>query len=259
MNQPTYGELKAFWQDRGRALPSQSTPAAATDNQIVAHRSMPVRYANVKDAELGLAIGSKYAIVFAGFSGLEYAAADRVDTHVRAILDEKIAQYGKDNLVAVAGATEEGIGRIYAIAKSLGIATLGIVSTEAEKWDVPISPYCDKVIYVPDPKGTWEVNAEDGESYTVKAAWISRMRGGLGGCLVLLGGGDVAVTELKQAWAKKIPTQVFGDYDPDPEKARAKQEKENAKALREGREPKVFDHTPVRTLLKSLGKTSGAM
>ena len=85
-------------------------------------------------------------LTFAGYSAagyqdpaamLDYAAA-ALDTHSPA-----------STLVNI-GATPQGIGAVYAIARQRGFTTTGIVSSLARTEQVTLSPFVDVVFYIED-------------------------------------------------------------------------------------------------------------
>ncbi|PTB17743.1 hypothetical protein C9I57_26340 [Trinickia symbiotica] len=192
--------------------------------------------------DLRSSIGSKHPLVVAGFSGLGYADPAHLDRQFREILNQKIKKHGRHNLIVVAGATDEGIGRVYDLAREEGIATRGIVSSEAQRWGTKISPSCQHVIYVKRPEDDWNVTSPEGDSYMVRAA--------LGGSFLAFGGGEVAVTEATEALNKGIRTELFPEFEPDPKKVEARRAKEKAKALEKGTDYKDFNATPLRDFVQ---------
>ncbi|AWK14457.1 hypothetical protein CCS41_08170 [Candidatus Fukatsuia symbiotica] len=109
--------------------------------------------------------GDKYILVFSGFSGLGYENPAQLEEKLENILDDTIRDYGRANILVVAGATEEGIGTVYRLAKAKGIAILGIVSEEAE--EMPLATNEQETVLIPDPGKTWKVLDENGHSYMV--------------------------------------------------------------------------------------------
>jgi transaldolase len=57
------------------------------------------------------------------------------------ILDE----FDPSKTIVNIGATPEGIGAVYELAKRRGFTTTGIVSTQAKKYDAELSPCVDYV------------------------------------------------------------------------------------------------------------------
>jgi hypothetical protein len=176
-------------------------------------------------------IGGKRVVVFGGFSGLGYEDVNQLETTIKNKLNEEIKQYGIENVVVVSGATSDGIGKCYEVAKSLGLETYGIVSEAGKEYGS--DKYCDKVFFVPDPKNTWQVMSPTGDSYMVDIAQKN-------GVLAYYGGGDVAVAEIKEAKNKKIDIEVDISFNPNPIQI----EKKKAK------NPNI-DATPLRTYIEN--------
>jgi len=153
----------------------------------------------------------KSPIVFGGYSGLGYENPEALRDEVRKTLENLKLRYG-DRLIVVSGATSVGIGLVYEIASELGLPTLGVVSDRVNPGD--ISPFCDNVLLVSDPAGTWEVKTKSGDSYMVEAARKGEM--------IYFGGGQVAASEILEARDKGIAATVLSSFMPDPEKVRLK-------------------------------------
>ena len=88
-------------------------------------------------------------MTFVGYSAAGYEQSDRMLKEARNILSKHIP----DKTIVNIGATADGIGAVYEIAKKMGFATTGIVSTQAKKYQSGLSPYVDKVFYIVDK--TW--------------------------------------------------------------------------------------------------------
>lgn len=181
--------------------------------------------------ELDLITQNKHIMVFSGFSALGYKNIDLLKKTIGIELKRAIHVYGKDLLCVVAGATSDGIGIVYDLAKEMKISTLGIVSEQAKGHE---SPNCDKVVYVPDPDKTWKVLDVTGSSYMVYVATpkdnISRT-----GEFIALGGGHVTLSELNEAKRLKLFVKVYPNFKPDPKENSIKNN------------PKV-DLTPVKNV-----------
>lgn len=166
---------------------------------------------------------NKHVMVFSGYSALEYRDTESLDTELRDVLHKAIGKVGVASLCVAAGATVDGIGRVYAIAHNLGIKTLGVVSGQAHVHG-SISEDCDKVIYVPDPSASWQVRDETGRSYmTYLASPNKRLK--RSGEFLAFGGGDVTLQELTEAKELGLKTTIYSEFEPNPEKAAARKEK----------------------------------
>ncbi len=176
-------------------------------------------------------IEGKRVIVFGGFSGLGYENNDKLKGTINNRIKQDIEKYGKDNVVVVAGATSDGIGACYEVAKELGVSTYGIVSEAGKEYGS--DKHCDKTFYVPDPKGTWQVLNDQGSSYMVDVAKNN-------GALVYYGGGDVAVTEIKEAQERGISVEVDTSFEPNPAQV----------TKRKAKNPNL-DPTPLKTYMEA--------
>lgn len=144
-------------------------------------------------------IGTKSPIVFVGFSAKGYEDPLKLESQVEDILDQYLSTHSPEDLIVVCGATRQGIGMCYKPATERSISTLGIVSDLVSEED--ISPFCNSVVIVPSLD--WKVLNHEGKSYMVYSA--SRNKG----CLFALGGGEVAESEIKQAYEEGIPVKKF--------------------------------------------------
>lgn len=184
--------------------------------------------------------GSKHVIVVAGNSALGIKNPEIVRHEFLSVALELTQKCGgASNLILVIGATKFGIGFLYGLAKQLGIATLGIVSSKVQENPSDLSPDCDHVIIVDDPHETWEVKSPSGHSYMVTAALL----GGRGGSFYAFGGGAVAVKEAIEAAERGVPTRIYPGIRPDPA---AVFERLNNKGS--------FNSMPMRDLARKLQK-----
>ena len=88
------------------------------------------------------------------------------------------------------GATAEGIGAVYELARARGFATLGIVSDLARREKVPLSPCVQVVFFVPD--ATWGGELPEGGGLAPTSAAVV----GVSDAVVGIGGGAIARDEL---------------------------------------------------------------
>ncbi|MBV8045276.1 hypothetical protein [Pluralibacter sp.] len=178
----------------------------------------------------------KHVMVFSGFSGLGYSDSASLKAQLSSALDEAINRYGAHHLCVVAGATPEGIGAVYELAKNKGVGTLGIVSEHARGG---VAQDCDRVIFVNDPGASWKVLDETGASYMV---YVATKQNGLSrtGEFLAYGGGVVTLSELQEAKSMEIPLTIHPEFEPDPLNAAAKLQKAPGEDL-----------TPVRSAFLS--------
>ena len=128
-------------------------------------------------------------VTFFGYSGAGYEHPFAMLKHASRILDGLNPRRTVINI----GATAQGIGAIYKVAKRRGFATTGIVSTQAREQGVALSPCVDFVFYVSDT--TWG-------GYLPGTATLSPTSDAMvtsSDLLVAIGGGEVARDELLAA------------------------------------------------------------
>lgn len=162
-------------------------------------------------------------VTFLGYSGAGYEDAAAMLREASAVMQK----LPRDRTFINSGATEEGIGAIYAEAKRLGFKTSGIVSTQARKDNVGLSTCVDHVFYIDDD--SWGGYLPDGKtlSPTSEAMVAASDR------LVAIGGGDIARDELLEA-RKRGKQVAYIPADMNHQVAREK-------AARKGQpEPKEF-------------------
>ena len=128
-------------------------------------------------------------LTFAGYSGAGYEDADRMIREVTAILE----RYDPKTTIVNIGATADGIGAVYPLARKKGFRTTGIVSTQARDNNVPVSPFVDRVFFVPDE--TWGGFIGG----TRRLSPTSLAMGESSDVMVAIGGGDVTRDELTAA------------------------------------------------------------
>lgn len=130
----------------------------------------------------------RQVLSFVGYSGAGYEDPDAMLAIAGRVLD------GLDpaRTVVAAGATAEGIGAVYALARRRGFVTLGIVSSQARDQGVALSPHVDRVFYIPD--ASWGGRLPEGGLAPTSAALV-----GVSDVLVGIGGGEIARDELLAA------------------------------------------------------------
>lgn len=178
-----------------------------------------VNDANPQDVKSFFANKSKKVVTFVGYSGAEYEDKRSMLKEAESVLDKLDASATIVNI----GATPEGIGAIYPLAKDKGFTTTGIVSTQAKAYDAALSDCVDYVFYVNDP--SWGGYVEEGKNLSPTSSAIVESSD----LMVGIGGGEVARAELTAA--QKLGKQVqFIPADMNHQKA---QEKARKKGLPE--------------------------
>lgn len=154
-------------------------------------------------------------LTFLGYSAAGYEDEAAMLEQASRILDG----FEPDATIVNIGATPEGIGAIYELARQQGFMTTGIVSTQARDNKVALSPCVDTVFYVSD--ATWGGFLPDSEQLSpTSSAMVENSD-----VMVAIGGGAVARDELTAARAQGkqvrfIPADM--DHEIAREKARSK-------------------------------------
>ena len=148
-----------------------------------------VREATLQDVRSFARAKGMKILTFAGYSGAGYedpaamlGAADRV-----------LEGYDPARTLVNIGATAEGIGAVYEVARRRGFVTIGIVSTLARDEQVPLSPSVDYVFYVRD--ATWGGRVPGSTRLAPTSAAIV----GSSSAIVGIGGGEIARDEMLAA------------------------------------------------------------
>jgi hypothetical protein len=160
-------------------------------------------------------------VTFLGYSGAGYEDPQAMLRHAAQALD----RFDPARAIVNIGATPEGIGAVYQLAKDRGFATTGIVSTQARDARTALSPCVDLVFYVTDRLWGGFEGATQTLSPTSKAMVESSDH------LVAIGGGEVARDELAGARGlKKDVTFVPADFNHAIANERARRRGEPAPA-----------------------------
>ena len=128
-------------------------------------------------------------LTFTGYSGAQYEDTEAMVEHASRVLD---GQASARTLINI-GATAEGIGAVYEIAKRKGFTTMGIVSTLARDERVALSKCVDYVFFVKD--STWGGQIPGTHRLSPTSAAIVES----GTAFVAIGGGDVTRDEMLAA------------------------------------------------------------
>lgn len=170
----------------GRPPPAGTADAA----EPVRGAAMPAREATLDDIQAFVQRQGKRVLSFAGYSGAGYEDPGAMLAQAAAVLD---AHDPARTLVNI-GATVEGIGAVYALARQRGFTTMGIVSTRARDERVPLSPWVQQVFVVADESWGGRLPGPDDRLSPTSAAIVA-----ISDELVLIGGGAVARDEALAA------------------------------------------------------------
>jgi len=125
-------------------------------------------------------------LTFLGYSGAEYEDKAMMLKQATRILN----QFDPKETIVNIGATPEGIGAVYEVAKRKGFLTTGIVSTQAKESSATLSLCVEIVFYVRDSAwGGFRPGTE--ELSPTSTAMVENSD-----VLVAIGGGEVARDEL---------------------------------------------------------------
>ena len=158
----------------------------------------------------------RWVVMFAGFSGAGYDDPAAVERVIVQVLDE----FKPASTIVAAGATPEGIGAVYVLAKQRGFATIGIVSAIAEKEGAAFSPAVDVVYAIADD--TWGGRGADGRLSPTSSAIVAAADE-----MIAIGGGDIARDEMIAARALGKRVRYFAaDMNHAAAVAKARQKRE---------------------------------
>lgn len=167
------------------------------------------RTASPEEIAAFLADTGKFVLTFVGYSGAGY----QDEPAMLDIAEQVLSRFDPDETIVNIGATPEGIGAVYFLAKQEGFETTGIVSTQALDYEAELSPCVDQVFYVADD--TWGGFLPGTQELSPTSAAMVNVSG----LIVAIGGGDVARDELLAAHALGKPVRLFA-ADMNHEKAR---------------------------------------
>ncbi|MEJ2541600.1 MAG: hypothetical protein P8188_16820, partial [Gemmatimonadota bacterium] len=128
-------------------------------------------------------------VTFTGYSGSGYEDQDAFLRRARSLL----AEFDPESTIVNAGATEEGIGAVYELAREMGFETTGIVSSQALEADAAFSPFVDTIYVVADDRWGGRVEETGRLSPTSEAMVV------VSDVVLAIGGGAVARDELVAA------------------------------------------------------------
>ena len=166
-----------------------SPPASSADSGRI------VRPADADAAIALIRSAGRSVVTFVGFSGAGYEDAPAVERALAKVLDD----LNPASVLICAGATPEGIGAVYPLAKKRGFTTIGIVSAVAEKEGAKFSQAVDTIFVIADD--TWGGANAEGKLSQTSSAMV-----GAADEMIAIGGGEIARDEIAAAMAmsKKV-------------------------------------------------------
>jgi hypothetical protein len=131
----------------------------------------------------------KTVLTFIGYSGAGYED----ELSMRKDAERILSEFDPAATIVNIGATPDGIGVVYEIAKRKGFITTGIVSSQARKYNAELSTHVDHVFYVED--ATWGgFMPGTNELSPTSSAMVENSD-----VIIGIGGGEVARDELVAA------------------------------------------------------------
>lgn len=193
-----YSKIRPIWR---WAAPACLLMACAVAPAAAACDPRPVVRDAASAADVGefVAASGKNMLSFVGYSAAGYE--DEAAMLARA--DQVLARYDPARTMVNIGATPQGIGAVYELARRRGYFTLGIVSSLARDAGAPLSPCVDLVIYVRDTQWGGRVAGSPALSPT-SAAIVEHST-----AIVGIGGGEIARDEMLAARAAHKPVSFY--------------------------------------------------
>jgi len=136
---------------------------------------------------------------FVGYS----AAGYQDEPAMLAQADQVLARYDPARTMVNIGATAQGIGAVYELARRRGYFTLGIVSSLAREAGATLSPCVDLVLYVRDTQWGGRLPGSPALSPTSSAIVTHSV------AIVGIGGGEIARDEMLAARAPHKPVSFI--------------------------------------------------
>lgn len=131
----------------------------------------------------------KAVLTFVGYSGAEYQDKAAMLKHASTVLD----RFNPRKTIVNIGATIDGIGAVYELARQRGFETTGIVSSQARTGSATLALCAGTVFFVED--SSWGGRLEG----STELSATSRTIISVSDQLVAIGGGDVARDEFLEA------------------------------------------------------------
>jgi tetratricopeptide (TPR) repeat protein len=172
---------------QARRLLEHLAPAPEEASKVLAVFRRVVQATDSTFAVEAIRGSGQKVVTFCGFSGTGYEDPVEVERIVR----EQLARFTAQTTIICAGATAEGIGMVYPIARRKGFCTIGIVSSLAEAEGVAMSDDVEVVYIIKDD--SWGGRRGTRLSPTSEAM--------VEACdeMIGIGGGAIARDELEEA------------------------------------------------------------
>ena len=155
--------------------------------------------ANAADVRRFAHAQGKQILTFVGYSAAGYE--DPANMLVAA--DRELDAHQPSQTLVNIGATAEGIGAVYALAKARGFVTIGIVSSLARDERQALAPCVDHVFFIQDESWGGRLAGSDHLAPTSAAIVALSQR------IVGIGGGEIARDEMLAARQAGIPVDFI--------------------------------------------------
>jgi len=157
----------------------------------------------------------KTVLTFLGYSGAGYERPDELLAHAGNVLE----RFDLATTIVNIGATTDGIGTVYDLAKAQGFDTAGIVSTEVLAANVEISTSVDVVFFIEDER--WGGYIDDGKTLSP----TSQVKIAASDIMVAIGGNKIVHDEFLSGLRLGMPVDFIpSDLNHQSARARAKDE-----------------------------------
>jgi hypothetical protein len=134
-----------------------------------------------------------------GYSALGYES----QADMLACVRERLSKVSPQEWIVAIGATEEGVGACYEIAKQLGFTTIGIVSTQALSYSGKFSDFVDMIYIVNDDLWGGYIPG------TKKLAETTKTFLSISDTVLALGGGENTAVTLEKAKSIGLPFEYI--------------------------------------------------
>lgn len=181
------------------AVFGQSAAPAGAAEPCVGGVAPHLQEAGIADIRAFARGQGKRILSFVGYSAAGYEDQDAMLAEAGRVLDVHSPARTLINI----GATADGIGAVYALARSRGFVTIGIVSSLARDEKLPVSPCVDEVFFIKD--ATWGGRLPGSRHLSPTSAALVAVSHRVVG----IGGGEVARDEMLAARAAGIPVRFF--------------------------------------------------
>jgi predicted Rossmann-fold nucleotide-binding protein len=174
--------------------------SASADRRPAGRDAPDVRDADSAQIGAWFAARGLRVLTFLGYSDAGYEDPAAMLAHAGRVLDA----FDPAGALVSIGATPGGIGAVYALAKSRGFTTVGIVSSQAREAGVALADDVDVVFYVADAAWGGYLPGSSTQLSPTSQAVVEHSD-----LVVAIGGGAVARDELDAAMRLGKPTRFI--------------------------------------------------